>query len=112
MTEPQSNEFYDVLRVLNNYYRSLVIGIAEEVRENRDQFDAPFLANAEAIFEKYARLLQDFGIVYNALDTVGVAIYREKLTVLDENEYVCFSCRSILRKGQKSCPQCGWSWSE
>lgn len=108
--EPAGNEFLEALTILNRYYRSMVIQLAEEVVENEREFDVPLLGNAESLVEKYAQPLNNLAALHETLKLVGAALFAEKITRLREDEYLCFGCRAIVRKVERSCPKCGWTW--
>jgi hypothetical protein len=58
MDTPPSAMFTEALRLLNEYYRSIVTKVAEEIVENRDTFDLPYTGRAEEIIDRYGLHLQ------------------------------------------------------
>jgi hypothetical protein len=111
MNQQMGNEFSDAIAILNRYYRAMVVQLAEDVVSNEGEFATPFLGNAESILEKYARPLVDLGQLHQILSVVGESIFQEKIAHLREDEFLCFGCRSIVRKEHLACPKCGWSWT-
>src|SRR5712691_9839795 len=98
MEEPTGNEFAEALRIVNGYYRAMVVPLAEEIIENAAEFEIPFLGRAESILETYAHPLRNLAEVHEILNLVGNALFREKLVHLRKDEYICFGCRAVLRK--------------
>jgi hypothetical protein len=107
---PEENEYAELLKVLDHYYRDLVEGLAAEITEKAEDFASPFIGNAESLLEKYALPLHHLSTIYPALQRVGAELAEEKSVRLQNDEYLCFQCRSIFRKEDLVCPECGWTW--
>lgn len=110
MHDPGGNQFSEALAILNRYYREMATRLAEEVVENEAEFAPPFLGEAESLVEKYVAPLHNLGAAHEILRVVGEAIFREKAAQLGPEDYLCFGCRTVMRKDQNECPKCGWSW--
>ena len=105
------NEFAEALKISKGYYRAIVPELASEIIEHRDDFVNPFLGGeAEMVIEKYGRRLQDLCRVYTDVSFFGEVIHKEKIAQLKEDEFLCFSCRNIVRKEEHKCSKCGWTW--
>ena len=67
MTQPSSSLFPDALRVLDAYYRTLMVKIAEEIVENRDDLDEPYAGRGEEIIDRYGHHLQCLSLIQSNL---------------------------------------------
>jgi hypothetical protein len=70
MDAPSSNVFVEALKVLDEYYRSVVTKVAEEIVEGRDQFDLSYTSRAEDIIDRYGPHLQSLARIYLDVSTV------------------------------------------
>jgi hypothetical protein len=58
MKRPAKSPYAEALRILDGYYRAVVARAAEEVVENRDDFEGPYPGRAEEIVDRYGQHLQ------------------------------------------------------
>lgn len=72
------DSFAEALKLLEGYYRALVTKLAEEIVENRDNFDVSYTGKAEEIIDRYGLHLQSLARICLDLSTVSAAIRGEQ----------------------------------
>jgi hypothetical protein len=65
MSEPPGTDFTKAVAILDRYYRAIVTRLAEEVLEHEEDFDDPFIGQAEGIIDRYWNHLYNLGLVYH-----------------------------------------------
>jgi hypothetical protein len=110
MSTPE-NEFDGAQRILKKYYHALMKRMAEEIIEHKDDFESTGFGNqADEIVEKYALQLQRLCPVFSNLNQFA---FREKprgTEALGKDDFRCFGCGGVIRRGDDRCRLCGWTW--
>jgi hypothetical protein len=111
MSDPQSN-IREALKVLNAYYAVIAKQIADDVMEHKEDFREEAFGQADRLMEKYARQINELGVVYGVLrwqawmDEEKPA-GREPLA---RDEFRCFGCGEVIEAKDAACKLCGWTW--
>jgi hypothetical protein len=71
MDTPATKVLTEALTTLNEYYRSVVMKVAEEIVESRDNFDLSYTSRAEEIIDRYGTHLQCLARIVLDISTVN-----------------------------------------
>ena len=105
------NEFEGAQRILSRYYRELARRMAEEIIEHREDFESPgFGGRAESIIDKYGCQLNRLEGMYSNLKQFATRENAQTAQSLGKDEFRCFSCGGLIRRGEETCGLCGWTW--
>jgi len=106
------NEFETALKILKNYYSKLVREISTEIIQNRDSFenDDMVFKQAESILERHSAKLYQLSTVFSNLRQFLRTELPKGEQPAGKDEFRCFGCGAVIRRNQKECAVCGWTW--
>jgi hypothetical protein len=105
------NEVHEALKLMNGYYNTLTGRMAEEIMENREDFESPgFGSRADDVVEKYARHIDQLGTVYRLLRWKAYRKKPEGREPLGKYDFRCFGCGGVIRSTDEACTVCGCRW--
>jgi len=111
MSDPKP-KLREALKVLNDYYAVLAKQIADEVVEHKEDFSEEAFGQAENIIEKYARQVNELGVIYGVLrwEAWMDKDKPEGREPLARDEFRCFGCGEVIESKDSACKLCGWTW--
>lgn len=68
----------EALKTLDEYYRSVVMKVAEEIVDNREEFDLSYTGRAEEIIDRYGPHLQSLARVFLDISTMNNMLSQEQ----------------------------------
>lgn len=71
MERPTPNVLSEALQVLDGYYRTVVMKVAEEIVEHREQFEDTYPGRAEELVDRYGMHLQCLARIYADITTIA-----------------------------------------
>jgi rRNA maturation endonuclease Nob1 len=106
------NEFEAALKILKNYYGKLAREISTDIIQNKDSFESDDMAfnQAEDILEKHATKLYRLSTVFSNLRQFARTELPKGEQAIGKDEFRCFGCGAVIRRNQKECAICGWTW--
>ncbi len=103
------NEYQASLKVLSKYYGELMDEIAADILRNKEEFEKGALGGAEAIIDRHYDRLAHLGCVYANIRQ-WCSQKPKGTEPLSKDEFRCFGCGGVIRKGDMACRVCGWTW--
>jgi len=104
------HQYEAALAILKKHYHNLLRDMAHEVILYRKDFDGGDSRVADEIVAKHAARLRGLRTIYNDLAHHVATELPQATEPLGKDEFRCFSCGSVIRRGDHGCKLCGWTW--
>ena len=104
------DEFEGALNIIHRHFKQVMRELAEEVIENKDEFDKGRFGRADAILEKYYGRLYPVCTVYSNLRVMARTKKPQGDRPLKKDQFRCFGCGGVIEANDEECRLCHWTW--
>jgi len=109
MSPLPENEFDGARGILWRYYDRLLKHAAEDIIQNKEEFEEGAFGNPENIIDNHYRRLSRISCLCSCFRSRS-ADKPKGDAPLSKEEFRCFGCGGVIRQEEASCSLCGWTW--
>ena len=107
--QPQ-DEFEDALNIVRGHFHQIMRELAEDVIENKDEFEKGRFGNADAILEKHYHRLHPLCTIFSNLRVMARTKKPQADQPLKKDQFRCFGCGGVIEANDEECRHCHWTW--
>src|SRR5262245_59818501 len=107
---PPEHQYEAALEILRKHYHRLLRDIAVEIILHHKDFTDGDSKLAEEILARHDARLRALRTIYGDLARHVATEQLKRTEPLGKDEFRCFSCACVIRRGDNGYKLCGWTW--